>query len=242
MKLDSCSEEEVNAYAGSGFRLGTKSDLTNDRFSMNMGAIYNGMDLVNLDIYYGDEVLMAALPELSSKVFTLDPSDGLAERVKASPTVGPLLEESGIDVDEIVAYIAELQDVYKRQVFPDLSMEVRLDGDPVEKGDGSKEVFVHGSTFPCGGASFTSTMYGIPMGFENNYEKVTAAEALEKIPAFMNLLFTYNGGKPVYIDQFLFPDNTAGFEYNAKLLAEEKAAYLEGAAPIFKALTTGRCV
>ena len=124
-------------------------------------------------------------------------------------------------------------------VFPDLSMEVRLDGDPVEKGDGSKEVFVHGSTFPCGGASFTSTMYGIPMGFENNYEKVTAAEALEKIPAFMNLLFTYNGGKPVYIDQFLFTDNTAGFEYNAKLLEEEKAAYLEGAAPIFKAMTMG---
>lgn len=123
--------------------------------------------------------------------------------------------------------------------FPDLSMEVRLDGDPVKTGDGGHEFYVHKATFPCGGSAFTSTMFGIPMGCENNYEQVTAAQALPNIPAFLNLLHTYNGGKPVYIDQFLFTDNTEGFEHNARLYEAEKAAYLEGAAPVLRSMTMG---
>lgn len=47
-----------------------------------MGVTYNDMDAANLNVYYGDETLMMALPELVDKVFTLDLSEGLADRVK----------------------------------------------------------------------------------------------------------------------------------------------------------------
>ena len=76
---------------------------------------------------------------------------------------------------------------------------------------------MHSSTFPSGSAAYTSAMYGIPMGFMNEHERVTAAEALEKIPVFLNRLHVYSGGKPVYLDQFLFTDNTVGYEHNAQL-------------------------
>lgn len=124
-------------------------------------------------------------------------------------------------------------------VFPGLSMEVRLDVDPVQHWDGSQEGFMHSSTFPSGDAAYTSTMYSIPMGYANQHERVTADDALSKLPELMNRLKTYNGGKPIYIDQFLFTDNTAGFEYNAQLQEDQKAPYLEGVVPLLKSMTMG---
>lgn len=75
-----------------------------------MGVIYSGMDLANLNAYYGDDTLMLAIPELSGKVFTVDLGDGLADRIKNSPTVGPLLEQNGVDVEGMAAYFTELMD------------------------------------------------------------------------------------------------------------------------------------
>ena len=124
-------------------------------------------------------------------------------------------------------------------VFPGLSMEVRLDVDPVDHWDGSQEGFMHSSTFPSGDAAYTSTMYSLPMGFINEHERVTAEEALDKIPVFLNRLHVYSGGKPIYVDQFLFTDNTVGFEHNAQLRDDQKALYLEGVVPVLKNMTMG---
>lgn len=110
LKLDSCSEPTVNAFAGSGLRFEGKNDKANGKSSFNMGVIYNGMDLANLDAYYGDHTLMMAVPELSAKVFTVDLGDGLADRIKNSPTVGPLLEQNGVDVDGLAGYFTELME------------------------------------------------------------------------------------------------------------------------------------
>ena len=70
-----------------------------------MGIIYNGMDLVNLDLYYGDDTVMAAVPELSPKVFTLDFGEGLEERLKNSPMLGSALEQSGVDASVMAEYM-----------------------------------------------------------------------------------------------------------------------------------------
>ena len=129
--------------------------------------------------------------------------------------------------------------VMSQTVFPGLSMEVRLDADPVNRQDGIKEGFMHTSTYPCGSAAYTSAMYSVPMGFENKNERVSAAEALEKAPVFFNRLRVYSGGKPAYIDQLLFTDNTIGYEHNAQLQDDQKALYLEGLAPILKNMTMG---
>lgn len=124
-------------------------------------------------------------------------------------------------------------------VFPGLSMEVRLDVDPVDHSDGIQEGFMHTSTYPCGNAAYVSAMYSVPMGFVNESERVSAAEAVEKAPIFFNRLKVYSGGKPVYVDQFLFTDNTIGFEHNAQLRDDQKALYLESMAPILKNMTMG---
>lgn len=110
LKLDSCSDATVNNFAGAGLRIAGKNDITNKKSSFNMGLTYNDMDAVNLNVYYGDETLMVAIPELVSRVLTLDLSDGLADRVKNSPTVGTYLAQNGVDVDAMSMYLQELMD------------------------------------------------------------------------------------------------------------------------------------
>ena len=105
--LDDCSEAEVKALAGSGVRVSAKSDKTNKKSSADIALIYKDMDFINVDAYYGDEELMMAFPELSSKVFTIDLGEGLAQRIQDSPLVGPILEESGMDVDGLFGYFEE---------------------------------------------------------------------------------------------------------------------------------------
>ncbi len=105
--LDDCSEAEVKALAGSGVRVSAKSDKTNKKSSADIALIYKDMDFINVNAYYGDEELMMAFPELSSKVFTIDLGEGLAQRIEDSPLVGPILEESGMDVEGLFGYFEE---------------------------------------------------------------------------------------------------------------------------------------
>ena len=58
-------------------------------------------------------------------------------------------------------------------------------------------------------------------------------------PMFLGNVLNHNGGKPVYIDQFLFMDNTPGFSHNAQLLDGEKAAYLGMVKPILEQMSMG---
>lgn len=112
-------------------------------------------------------------------------------------------------------------------VFPNLSLEVRLDGDPLfdAKGDPAG-YYKHEATFPCQKSDYTAAMYGIPMNFVNRGERVKAKIALRKTEDILRSLARHNGGKPVYIEQFLFYDNSPGFEHNARLEDGEIGKYL----------------
>ncbi len=66
-----------------------------------------------------------------------------------------------------------LEDTQK--VFPGLSMEVRLDVDPVSAQDGNGETGAsHYGTFQCGNAEYTSLMYSVSMG--HGFGNVLSAE------------------------------------------------------------------
>ncbi|MCI8660202.1 MAG: zinc ribbon domain-containing protein [Lachnospiraceae bacterium] len=114
--LEDCSEEEAKMLAGGGIRTEFKCDWEKAVGSFNMGVLFNNMDLVNMDFYYGDETLMAAIPELSSKVFTVDLSDGLAERLKNSEILGPTLQYSDVDIEGLEDFYHEYSDWIKKQV------------------------------------------------------------------------------------------------------------------------------
>lgn len=119
-----------------------------------------------------------------------------------------------------------------QEKFPDLSMEVRTDWEPIYRIDGTMDYYKHTVTFPCMNASYVVTMYGIPMGFENVGERVGYREAMEKTDYILGQLKEQNGGKPVYIDQFIFADNTPAFSRNAQIKEKEMNDYLENVSEV----------
>ena len=126
-----------------------------------------------------------------------------------------------------------------QEVFPNLSMEVRTDVDPITMADGHQTGFSHAATFNCQNSSFTSLMYSVSMGMEARNHHMSAAQVLPQTGAVLDWVTRYNGGKPLYIDQFLFTDNTPGFEENPKLDEVQMPDYLIRCAPILKEKTMG---
>ena len=115
LKLSGSSDEDVNQFVGSGLRMEGQNNRETGESAFNMGVLYNDMDLLNLDAYYGNDKLVMAIPELSAKAFTLNLGEDLAQQIKDSPTVGPLVQQNGIDVDGLAAYINELMEQAKNQ-------------------------------------------------------------------------------------------------------------------------------
>lgn len=126
-----------------------------------------------------------------------------------------------------------------QEAFPNLSMEIRLDADPVYSVEGTPGYYTHEATYACQAANYTAAMYGIPMGFENQGERVTAKDALVKTEYMLKLLAGQNGGKPVYIEQFVFYDNTPEFAMNARLQEEEVGEYLRTAPEVLRKYSAG---
>ncbi len=123
--------------------------------------------------------------------------------------------------------------------FPNLSMEVRTDFDVVYTKEGDMEYYKHTDTFSCMNSSFTTIMYGIPMGFENVGERVSYKEALEKTEYTLQQFKLNSGNKPVYIDQFIFADNTPEFKNNAQIKEEELNDYLENVTDVLLKYSKG---
>ena len=126
-----------------------------------------------------------------------------------------------------------------QDVFPNMSMEVRLDADLVTNVDGEAYYYTHSDTFSCVDSDFTATMYGIPMGFENVGEQVGYNEAISHTDYILNNLSAQNKGKPIYVDQFLFADNTPQFSHNARIRNDEVGLYLENISSTLEKYTKG---
>ena len=128
-----------------------------------------------------------------------------------------------------------------QEVFPGISMEVRLDIDPVSGTEGVRVGVPHTVTFPAGSADFTSCMYAPTMGYQQG-QRLGAEEAVGMARGILGQLRACAGWKPVFIDQFLFTDNTPGFEMNARIRDEELPAYITGMAPVIESMEYGYAV
>lgn len=129
-----------------------------------------------------------------------------------------------------------------QQVFPNLSMEVRLDVDPVSGLDGEMVGAHHFNTFPCGDSDYTSLMYSVSMGQLNQGEKITAEQALAAADRQLNLVKMYNENKPIFIDQLLYMDGTEAFAHNAQIVESERNDFITALPEILNKYTNGYAV
>ncbi len=126
-----------------------------------------------------------------------------------------------------------------QEKFPNISMEVRMDADLVTNINDELVYYSHDKTYRCENSDFTATMYGIPMGFENVGERVSAQDAKEHTQYILKKLADMNGRKPIYVEQFLYLDDTPQFSYNAQIKCEEVDDYLENISEVLSEYTGG---
>ncbi len=115
---------------------------------------------------------------------------------------------------------------YSQAAFPNLSMEVRVDDDWIVNEDGENRYYSHANTYVCNGSDYTTIMYGIPIGMVNNGEKVTWRKALSKTGDILEKVKQGAAGKKIFIDQFLYYDNTQSYSHNAQLIEDQIDDYL----------------
>lgn len=123
--------------------------------------------------------------------------------------------------------------------FPNVSMEVRVDDDWIVNEEGRNVYYTHANTYPCVGSDYSTIMYGIPIGMVNNGEKVSWKEALLKTEDALVKVAGGNEGKKIYIDQFLFYDNTQEYNHNAQLADDQIDDYLLNVEKVFEEYTRG---
>lgn len=110
MQLDSISDTSAAAMATGKLFVTGKADPASRASSAVFGVGYAGMDLVKLEAYMDDSQLSMSVPELSAKAFSLNYKDDLAGQMDASPYLGPILKEGGMDAEGISDYLKYVQD------------------------------------------------------------------------------------------------------------------------------------
>lgn len=126
-----------------------------------------------------------------------------------------------------------------QEVFEGLSFEARLDGECLYKQDGTPYHYAHEATYSGGNAAYTSAMFSIAMGQANQGERVSAEQGILASASYMQHVAGLTGGKPLYLDQFLFTDNTPGFAHNAQIEPDQTGSYLMGMLPALRSYTMG---
>lgn len=128
---------------------------------------------------------------------------------------------------------------FSQTAFPNLSMEVRVDDDLIVNEKNETLYYTHENTYLCEGSDYTTIMYGIPIGFDNNGQKVTWEEANEKTGNILEKVKRGAGDKKIFIDQFLYYDNTQAYSHNVQLIDDQIDDYLRNSESILKKYTRG---
>ena len=101
--------EDLDMFQGAGITVEAATDIANKRFFENIGISYGGMDVANLHFYGDDTYLMAAVPEFTSKVLTVNYAENLSEQIASSPlmeSTGTVLAEEDMEIiDNYISYV-----------------------------------------------------------------------------------------------------------------------------------------
>ena len=199
----------------------------------NMGRNYTEEERITLAQECGyTEYLKAAhtldeINQLYEKSFTSYEEIGIPDR--KSPAAALFFEYYDQFLNE---FLAETQ-----TVFPGISMEVRVDGDPIYESEGNY-YYSHRVTYPCTGAEYTALMYSVSMGQKNEYDRISAETALKSTNRTLSGLYALSG-KKLYAEQLLYMDTTAEFAHNTQVLEDEVDDYIRGLAPVMQEYTMG---
>ncbi|KAA9132660.1 hypothetical protein F3N42_05425 [Marinihelvus fidelis] len=124
--------------------------------------------------------------------------------------------------------------------FPSLSMEIRIDSDPVLDANGEFDYWhSHEAAWDLPGAPWTTIYWSPAMGGLNQGEQLAPETAVERLQYMLERVRAVTGTRPIFIDQYLVEDFTPGFENNGRIATSAVPDFLEQAAPVMAAYAQG---
>jgi hypothetical protein len=117
-----------------------------------------------------------------------------------------------------------------QQRFPRLSMEIRVDADPIWDGERLIEWHGHESAWDLPGAEWTTLYWSPAMGGLNQGETISPKEASARLAAMLARVQLHTGARHIFVGQFLAEDFTPGHEMNGRVARDSLAAFLRLAA------------
>lgn len=87
--------------------------------------------------------------------------------------------------------------------------------------------------------NFTTIMYKPAQGTNGIAGKISAEKALDYLEKWLDYIYRNNGNRKIFIDQFLYVDNTPGYMGGNIIYSEEMLLYFEGCADSFKKYING---
>lgn len=115
------------------------------------------------------------------------------------------------------------------RVIPHAGAEVRVDDDPIYDGEKLVSWFSHRSTYHNAQSPFVMTYWAPAMGARNEGESDSADVVLKRLVAMQNKVRAATDNK-IFLEQFLFTDNTPWMKHNATIKPGEVAEFIRKAA------------
>lgn len=126
-----------------------------------------------------------------------------------------------------------------QEKFPKLSMEIRIDSDPIYDGDELVDWFHHTNAWELPGAEWVTLYWSPAMGGQNTGEELTPEEAAFRLHYWLGQVAEHAGPKHIFIGQFLAEDFTPGYEMNGRVPRDQVGEFLELVAPILNVQASG---
>ena len=122
--------------------------------------------------------------------------------------------------------------------MPNISMEVRVDDDAIYDGKKLVEWYSHKQTYKIPSSPFVMTYWAPAMGAQNKGEKESAKKVQDRF-AFMQNKISKETTNKIFIDQFLFADNTPSASMNAAIDPKEVGTFIQSMAKPLVEHTSG---
>ncbi len=123
--------------------------------------------------------------------------------------------------------------------FPRLSLEIRIDSDPIFDGEELVGWFDHRPNWSLPGADWVTLYWSPAMGGENQGETLTPETGAERLAWWLDEVAEHAGMRQIFIGQFLAEDFTPGYEMNGRIPHDQIPRFLELAGEVLKYRTGG---
>ena len=105
LTVSDLSNEDLALLKGSGLSINQQISHTQKKYGEDLSLNYGSLSLGTLKVYYDQNMLQAALPDYSTRIFQVDLGDGLEEEILDSPILGET-DLSQEEKEEMAHYLA----------------------------------------------------------------------------------------------------------------------------------------